>query len=117
MGLFCVDFLLFLHMLNQFHNAKFICNIRTFNDIQFCSLLSERRRLLRDKLELKAPQERSDKEIEAKPVESAVCSGTSKSEYGKVNVLKCSNLKFKSGFMKLTRILYFCCIGFWYVPD
>ena len=44
---------------------------------------------------------RSVEEIEAKPVESAVCNGKSKSEYGKVNVLKCSYLKIENGFMKL----------------
>ncbi|WP_312755439.1 hypothetical protein, partial [Rummeliibacillus suwonensis] len=38
-------------------------------------------KVLREKLELKAPQERSDEEIEAKPVESAVWSGTKTSEY------------------------------------
>jgi len=37
--------------------------------------------VVREKLELKTPQERSDEEIEAKPVESAVWSGTKISEY------------------------------------
>jgi len=46
----------------------------------------------------------STRGLKPRPVERTVCSGTSKSEYGKVNVLKCSYLKTGDGFMKFIQM-------------
>ena len=61
-------------------------------------------KVLREKLELKAPQERSDEEIEAKPVESAVWSET---KFLNINVhvdLKCSCFLSEFYIMKLIQL-------------